>query len=122
MDRPMQALRILLADDHALFRDGIASLLRAWRFDLVGEAGDGAQAVAQALALRPDVVLMDVHMPRMNGIEATRHQRGVPRREVIILGLRRRPVRPCRAGVGERPLLKTVELPSCATRHPSGPR
>ena len=50
----MQQLRILLADDHALFRDGIASLLRAWQLNLVGEASDGAQAVEQARKLIAD--------------------------------------------------------------------
>ena len=64
-------MRILLADDHALFRDGVASLLGAWGHDVVGQAADGPAAVAQARALAPDLVLMDVAMPG-GGIEATR--------------------------------------------------
>lgn len=65
-------MRVLLADDHALFRDGVRSLLEARGIDVVGEAGDGAQAVDAAMRLRPDVVLMDITMPRMDGLEATR--------------------------------------------------
>ena len=65
-------MRIVLADDHALFRDGVASLLAAWGHEVVGSAGDGGQAVALVEALVPDVVLMDVSMPRMSGVEATR--------------------------------------------------
>ena len=64
-------MRILLADDHALFRDGIASLLGAWDHDVVGQAADGPSAVALAIELRPDLVLMDVAMPG-GGLEATR--------------------------------------------------
>jgi len=64
-------VRILLADDHALFRDGIASLLGAWDHDVVGQAADGPSAVALAIELRPDLVLMDVAMPG-GGLEATR--------------------------------------------------
>lgn len=65
-------MRILLADDHALFRDGVRSLLAARGVDVVGEAADGQEAVAAALALRPDVVLMDITMPKMDGLAATR--------------------------------------------------
>jgi DNA-binding NarL/FixJ family response regulator len=65
-------MRILLADDHALFRDGVASLLDAWGHEVVGLASDGDEAVALADRLRPDVILMDVRMPRMTGLEATR--------------------------------------------------
>lgn len=68
----MPPVRVLLADDHALFRDGLASLLTAWDMEIVGQAGDGQEAVEQARALRPDLVLMDIHMPRLNGLEATR--------------------------------------------------
>jgi DNA-binding NarL/FixJ family response regulator len=64
-------MRILLADDHALFRDGVASLLTAWGHEVVGQAADGDTAVALALELRPGLVLMDVAMPG-GGIEATR--------------------------------------------------
>jgi DNA-binding NarL/FixJ family response regulator len=65
-------MRIVLADDHALFRDGIASLLVAWGHDVVGQAADGEAAVELATRLVPDVVLMDVAMPGLGGLEATR--------------------------------------------------
>jgi DNA-binding NarL/FixJ family response regulator len=65
-------MRILIADDHALFRDGLASLLNAWGHDVVGQASDGEESVALVDRLRPDLVLMDVRMPHMSGLEATR--------------------------------------------------
>jgi DNA-binding NarL/FixJ family response regulator len=63
---------VLLADDHALFRAGIASLLRAWEMDVVGQAADGIEAIDLTRRLRPDLVLMDVGMSPCNGLEATR--------------------------------------------------
>jgi DNA-binding NarL/FixJ family response regulator len=65
-------MRILLADDHALFRDGVASLLTAWGYEVVGQVADGDAAVAAASAVRPDLVLMDVSMPGGGGLDATR--------------------------------------------------
>jgi DNA-binding NarL/FixJ family response regulator len=65
-------LRFLVVDDHALFRDGMVSLLRAAGMQVVGEAQNGSEAVSEAMRLKPDVVLMDIDMPVMNGIEATR--------------------------------------------------
>jgi DNA-binding NarL/FixJ family response regulator len=64
-------MRVLLADDHALFRDGIASLLQAWGHQVVGMASNGAEAVDLAERLNPDLVLMDVRMPGMSGLVAT---------------------------------------------------
>lgn len=66
------SVRVLLADDHAAIREALRVLLESHGIDVVGEAGDGAAAVARAIALRPDVVLMDVRMPGVDGIEATR--------------------------------------------------
>lgn len=69
----MSAIRVLLVDDHVPFRKGVADLLAAERdFELVGEANDGAEALELARQLVPDVVLMDISMPRMDGLEATR--------------------------------------------------
>jgi DNA-binding NarL/FixJ family response regulator len=65
-------MRVLLVDDHALVRAGVASLLRAWDFEVVGEASDGLEALEKVRRLRPDLVLMDINMPRCNGLEATR--------------------------------------------------
>jgi DNA-binding NarL/FixJ family response regulator len=66
-------IRILVADDHKLFREGLCALLNgAVGTAVVGEASTGAEAIVQADALTPDVILMDVMMPDMNGIEATR--------------------------------------------------
>ena len=65
-------MRILLADDHALFRDGVASLLTAWGHEVVGQASDGAAAIEMVDRLEPDVVLMDVAMPGTGGLDATR--------------------------------------------------
>ena len=71
-DRPGR-IRVVIADDHRIFRQGFIALLRGEEsIDVVGEAADGAEAVALARTLRPDVVVMDVSMPKMNGIEATR--------------------------------------------------
>lgn len=64
-------MRVLLADDHTLFRDGIASLITAWGHEVVGQASNGEQAVELADALRPELVLMDVRMPGMSGLAAT---------------------------------------------------
>jgi DNA-binding NarL/FixJ family response regulator len=66
-------IRVVVADDHPLFRDGLRTLASLEDgLDLVGEAEDGAEAVDLTLELAPDVVVMDLHMPGLNGIEATR--------------------------------------------------
>ena len=64
-------MRILIVDDHTLFRDGLSSLLRARGLEVVGEAGNGREAVELARALCPDIVLMDLAMPEMDGLTAT---------------------------------------------------
>lgn len=83
----MDPIRILLVDDHSLFRSGVASLLRGQPdFEVVGEAHDGAEAVAKANALMPDIVLMDVYMHGMGGLEATRRiKEDLPYVKVIML-------------------------------------
>ena len=72
-DSSMDTIRILIADDHALFREGLRALFSALPdIEVVGDAADGAIAVTQVDSLQPDVVLMDINMPGVNGIEATR--------------------------------------------------
>ena len=80
-------IRVLLADDHKILRQGLAGLLREEKdIELVGEACDGLMAVEMARRLRPDVVVMDISMPRLNGIEATRIINQDPRtKEVPII-------------------------------------
>lgn len=67
----MTSIRVLIAEDHPVMRGGLRALLEARGFDVVGEAADGAEAVALAASLRPDVVLMDIEMPDHDGITAT---------------------------------------------------
>ena len=79
-------MRVLLADDHALFRAGIASLVKAWGMDVVGQASDGTEAIELARRLQPDLVLMDVGMSPVNGLEATRAIKAeLPEVKVIIV-------------------------------------
>jgi len=69
----MSAIRVLLVDDESLIRAGLRAIIDAEPdLDVVGEAADGAEAVAEVRSLRPDVVCMDVRMPRVDGLEATR--------------------------------------------------
>ena len=69
----MSAIRLLIADDHPFYREGVRSMLTATTdVEVVGEAGTGDEAIAAARELQPDVVLMDIKMPNINGIEATR--------------------------------------------------
>jgi len=69
----VESISILLADDHAIFRYGLRAMLGSTpEFEVVGEATTGEEAIARAAKLRPDVVLMDIQMPGINGIESTR--------------------------------------------------
>ena len=63
-------MRVLVADDHALFRDGLISLLEAAEFEVIGQADNGRKAVDATIRLQPDLLLLDIHMPQMNGLEA----------------------------------------------------
>jgi DNA-binding NarL/FixJ family response regulator len=85
----VKPLRVLLAEDHTLVRAGIRSLLKDLPgIEVVGEAGDGREALRLVKLLQPDVVLMDVGMPRMNGLEATaRLAKELPNVRVIVLSM-----------------------------------
>ncbi len=79
-------MRILIADDHALFRDSLKSLLAARDLEVVGEAKNGREAIELAWKLKPDVVLMDLTMPEMDGLEATQRLAAeLPDVKVIVL-------------------------------------
>jgi DNA-binding NarL/FixJ family response regulator len=80
-------ITVLIVDDHPVVRDGLRGMFAAHpRFDVLGEAGDGAEAIAAAERLRPDVVLMDLRMPRTDGVTAITElaRRGVPARVLVL--------------------------------------
>src|SRR4029453_8090455 len=80
------APRILLVDDHPLTRDGLAALLGDHGFDVVGQASDGHDAIELAAELRPDVILLDLPMPGLSGLEALPRLRAeAPNCEVVVL-------------------------------------
>jgi two-component system response regulator NreC len=83
----MKTIKILIVDDHALIRTGIATLLQAYNdFQIVGEAQDGEEAVNMTRTLQPDVAIIDLSMPKMNGIQATKIIREkFPQTRVLIL-------------------------------------
>lgn len=86
---PTPATRILIADDHAVVRSGFRRILDAqWDFEVIAEVSNGREAVDTAMELQPDVVLMDVTMPELNGIEATRRIiRDCPKTRILALSM-----------------------------------
>ena len=95
-----KVVRILIADDHPIFRDGLRGLLESEPgFRVVGEAADGVEAVRTAHALRPDVLLLDVAMPRMGGLETLSALAGSQTRVIILA-----------ASMNEGAVLKAIQL------------
>jgi len=83
----MTKIRILLAEDHAIMREGVREFIkREADMEVVGEAGDGEEAVKLAVQLKPDVIVMDIRMPKLNGIEATKQIKSqLPNTAILIL-------------------------------------
>lgn len=83
----MSKIKILIADDHAVVRMGLSALFRAkGDFDIVGQARDGEEAVSEVVRHKPDIVVMDLMMPKANGIEATEAiRRAAPSARILVL-------------------------------------
>ena len=80
------AIRVLLADDHVLVRQSLKSLLEREGFQVVGEASDGQEAIRKVESLRPDIAVMDISMPILNGVDAARElSRSFPKTKAILL-------------------------------------
>lgn len=79
-------IRVLLADDQKILRDGLRALLQSAEISVIGDASNGREAVDMALSLKPDVILMDIRMPEMDGVEATRQiKQQLPQTVIIVL-------------------------------------
>ena len=83
---PLTPIRVLIADDHRLFAEALEAILTAEpEIEVVGHARDGEQAVEQSLALKPDVILMDIAMPVVDGVEATKRIRKKQKRACVLM-------------------------------------
>ena len=120
------AIRVLVVDDHAVVREGLRTFLRLQEgIEVVGEAGDGVEAVVEAARLAPDVVLMDLVMPRLDGVEAMQQIREArPQTRVIVLtsfGDDEKLLAAVRAGAAGY-LLKSAAAAGGRARDPRGAR
>lgn len=86
----MEKIKVILVDDHALFREGLAMIISSHPdMEVIGEASDGLEAIVKAVELRPDLILMDIQMPGMGGIEATQKiKQKVPETTIVMLTVR----------------------------------
>lgn len=81
----MTQIRIVVADDHPVVRDGVVGVLRAQGFEVVGQAGDGAQALALVAELEPDVLVLDLRMPGTGGVEVIERLRALESRTGVLV-------------------------------------
>ena len=117
------ASRILIVDDHPLTREALSSLLKAHGFDVVGCASDGAEAIVEAGRLRPDLVLLDLSMPGLDGLSALpRLREAAPECEVVVLtasGTEENLLQAIRAACDALPTLYTLDLVDLAVLPPT---
>ena len=110
-DTSVSPLRILIVDDHEAVRSGLRALLSSSEWIISGEACDGLEAVEKTRSIRPDLVLMDISMPRMDGISATRIIRQeMPEAEVIIISQNDPKIVARQAGLNARGYVSKCEL------------
>ena len=117
-------IQVFLVDDHTIVRDGLAAVIKSHRnIHVVGMASDGVEALKQVKELKPDVVLMDISMPNLNGIEATKKIiESCPNTRVIILSMHNDPeriYRSLKAGA-KGVLIEGIRRPGGHTSHSPG--